>query len=135
MAHTSGSAGDASLSTLASVFRYNDSVATWLKSPSQGLYYVDHVELHGKYWGKSMTIDEQEWRESQKAMDLAMTTTVTRRVKPVKAVIRSIPLFHSGARDLGYAKTLYGCMIFVINGMNKLLVWGRGRTCKRPLSS
>ena len=78
MAHTSGSTSDTSLSTLASVFQYKDLVATWTKSRRT---YQDFrsrslscrcAELHEEFWGKSMTIEEQEWRDSQEAMDLAM---------------------------------------------------------------
>jgi hypothetical protein len=68
MARTSGSAGDKSLSTLASVFQYKDLVATWSKFSTHPRY----AKLHEEFWGKSMTIEEQEWRDSQEAMDLAM---------------------------------------------------------------
>lgn len=75
MAHTSGSGsvGDDSLSTLDSVFQYKELVATWSKSNNyRGYYYRTHAKLHEQFWGKSMTIEEQEWRDSQEAMDLAM---------------------------------------------------------------
>jgi hypothetical protein len=68
MAHTSGSTNDTSPSDLTSVFQYKDLVATWTKSRT----HQDYAKLHEALWGKSMTIEEQEWRDSQEAMDLVM---------------------------------------------------------------
>lgn len=70
MVHTSGSTSDRSPSTLASVFQYKDLIAAWTKSRSDSS--SGYAKLHEEFWGKSMIIEEQEWRDSQEAMDLAM---------------------------------------------------------------
>jgi hypothetical protein len=76
MAHTSGFARDTSPSTLASVFRYKDLVEAWSKSRHQYYKGGGYAKLHEEFWGKSMAIEEQEWRDSQEATDLAMDVTV-----------------------------------------------------------
>jgi len=65
MAHTESS------STLASVFKseYENSVpSSWSSSKLED--YYPYSQLHAKYWGKSMAIEEQEWRNSQDAMEV-----------------------------------------------------------------
>jgi hypothetical protein len=56
-------------STLASVFKlkYKNSVLSWFESKLGECY--PYSQLHAKCWGKSMAIDEQEWRNSQDAID------------------------------------------------------------------
>jgi hypothetical protein len=109
-----------SSSTLASVFplKYKNVASSWSKSKLRESH--TYSQLHAKYWGKSMAIEEQEWRNSQDidAMEVDDSDPES----------ETGPVSISGTHDHGYAKTSYGCTIFVISGMNKLLVWGLGRT-------
>ena len=75
-AHTSGSAGNKSLSTLASAFKFKNLVTPWSDSESRFVLNRDFAKLHEDSWGKSMTIEEQGWRDSQEAMDLAVDVMV-----------------------------------------------------------
>jgi hypothetical protein len=64
MVHTESS------STLASLFKLKDenSVSYWSESKLGECY--PYSQLHAKYWGKSMAIEEQEWRNSQDAKEV-----------------------------------------------------------------